>query len=109
MREPTPYRPVSYLEWNAARRGSSLAVWDDGREISFDELLAHVRRMQRALGARGVREGVVVGVQMANVWQYVALELAIPDIGAVMLPLPLGLGAGKDSTAPGDPGSRARR
>ena len=43
MKEPTPYRPVSYLEWNATRRSSSLAVWDDGREITFDELLESVR------------------------------------------------------------------
>jgi long-chain acyl-CoA synthetase len=92
VREPKPYRPVSYLEWNAARRGSSLAVWDDRQEITFEELLAQVRRMQRQLAALGVREGDVVGVQMPNVWQYVALELAIPDLGAVMLPMPMGLG-----------------
>jgi len=92
VKEPEPYRPVSYLEWHAASRGSSLAVWDDRREITFEELLAHVRRMQRLLAARGVREGDVVGVQMANVWQYVALELAIPDMGAVVLPMPMGLG-----------------
>src|SRR5436190_16611590 len=48
--------------------------------------------MQRQLAALGVREGDVVGVQMPNIWQYVALELAIPDMGAVMLPLPMGLG-----------------
>src|SRR5437899_10867460 len=48
--------------------------------------------MQLQLAARGVREGDVVGVQMANIWQYVALELAIPDLGAVMLPMPMGLG-----------------
>jgi len=34
----------------------------------------------------------VVGVQLPNTWQYVALELAIPDLGAVILPLPLNLG-----------------
>jgi len=83
---------VSYLEWNAARRGSSLAVWDDRQEITFEDLLAQVRRMQRQLAALGVREGDVVGVQMPNIWQYVALELAIPDLGAVMLPMPMGLG-----------------
>jgi len=87
-----PHRPMSYLEWNAARRGSGVALWDDGQEITFEELLAHVRRMQRQLAARGVHEGDVVGVQLPNVWQYVALELAIPDLGAVMLPMPLGLG-----------------
>src|SRR6202521_2717859 len=90
--EPTPYRPITYLEWNAGRLGSRVAVWEGGREISFEELLFRVRGIQAKLAARGVREGDVVGVRLPNIWQYVALELAIPDLGAVILPLPLGLG-----------------
>jgi acyl-CoA synthetase (AMP-forming)/AMP-acid ligase II len=86
-----PYDPVSYLEWNARRRPHAIAVWD-GREIDFEELLEHVRRFQRFLGARGVKAGDVVGVRLPNVWQYVALELAIPDLGAVILPIPVSLG-----------------
>jgi long-chain acyl-CoA synthetase len=86
-----PYDPVSYLEWNARRRPHATAVWD-GREIEFEELLEHVRRFQRFLGARGVKAGDVVGVRLPNVWQYVALELAIPDLGAVIFPIPVNLG-----------------
>jgi long-chain acyl-CoA synthetase len=86
-----PYNPVSYLEWNARRRPHATAVWD-GREIEFEELLEHVRRFQRFLGARGVKAGDVVGVRLPNVWQYVALELAIPDLGAVIFPIPMNLG-----------------
>ena len=85
----TPYRPVSYLERQA---GSGIAIWEAGEVITFAELLANVRRMQRLLGARGVRAGDVVGVRMPNIWQYIALELAIPDMGAVILPLPMSLG-----------------
>jgi len=85
------YDPVSYLEWNARRRPHATAVWD-GREIEFEELLAHVRQFQRSLAGRGVRSGDVVGVRLPNVWQYVALELAIPGLGAVILPMPMGLG-----------------
>ncbi len=92
MKDPTPFRPVSYLEWNAARRGGSAAIWEAGANITFEELLLRVRRIQGALAARGVRSGDVVGVRLTNVWQYVALELAIPDMGAVILPLPLGIG-----------------
>ncbi len=92
MKDPTPFRPVSYLEWNAARRGGSAAIWEAGANITFEELLLRVRRIQGALAARGVRSGDVVGVRLPNVWQYVALELAIPDLGAVILPLPLGIG-----------------
>ncbi len=87
-----PYDPVSYLEWNASRRGDSAAIWDRGEEITFDQLLGHVRQFQRRLAAAGVRAGDVVGVQLPNIWQYVALELAIPDLGAVILPMPLSLG-----------------
>ena len=86
-----PYDPVSYLDWNARRRPHATAVWD-GREIDFEELLEHVRRFQRFLGARGVKAGDVVGVRLPNVWQYVALELAIPDLGAVILPITTSLG-----------------
>src|SRR5438105_9875141 len=88
---PEPYRPVSYLESNVRRRPQATAVWD-GRDISFEELLGHVRVFQRVLAARGVRHGDVVGVRLPNVWQYLALELAIPDMGGVILPLPLNLG-----------------
>src|SRR6266508_1152034 len=90
--KPEPYRPVSYLEWNAARRGSSLAVWDDGREITFEELLEAVHRLKAVLAAHDVRKGEVTGVQLPNVWQYVALELAIPALGGVSLPLAVGGG-----------------
>jgi acyl-CoA synthetase (AMP-forming)/AMP-acid ligase II len=88
---PEPYRPVSYLQWNAEREPDAAAVWD-ACDMTFDELLEGVRTLQIVLADRGIKAGDVVGVQMANTWEYVALELAIPDLGAVMLPLPLGLG-----------------
>jgi acyl-CoA synthetase (AMP-forming)/AMP-acid ligase II len=91
MTEPEPYRPVAYLEWNAARRPHATAVWDGG-DISFAELSGRVRVAEAALAGRGVGDGDVVGVHLPNVWQYVALELAVPDLGAVILPLPLTLG-----------------
>jgi len=88
---PEPYRPASYLEWNAEREPGAAAVWD-GRDISFGELLEAVEKSRRHLAARGVKPGDVVGVQLPNTWEFVALELAIPDLGAVILPLPLNLG-----------------
>ncbi len=51
-----------------------------------------MRNFQRSLAGRGVGTGDVVGVRLPNVWQYVALELAIPALGAVILPMPMGLG-----------------
>ena len=83
----TPYRPLSYLD-----ERSGVAIWEAGAEITFPELVREVRKTQRWLAARGVGGGDVVGVQLPNVWRYVALELAIPDMGAVVLPLPPSLG-----------------
>ena len=101
----TRYRPVAYLEANARRRPGATAVWDAGEEITFERLQEEVRRMRCRLAGLGVKAGDVVGVQLPNVWEYVALELAIPDIGAMLLPLPLGLGEhelawGKERTRP---------
>ena len=89
---PTQYDPISYLEANASGRGEAAAVWDACVEIDFSDLLSHVHRFEALLAGRGVRAGDVVAVRLPNVWQYVALELAIPALGAVILPLPLGLG-----------------
>ena len=87
-----PYSPLSYLESNAALRGDCPAIWESGQEIPFARLLEEVRHLRGYLAEQGVKEGDVVGVRLPNVWQYVALELAIPDLGAVILPLPLSLG-----------------
>src|SRR5215470_2113822 len=89
---PEPHRPLSYLEWNAARRPGAPAVWDQC-DISLAELLSRVHDAQRALAGRSVGVRDVCGVQLPNVIEYIALELAIPDLGAVILPLPLSLGA----------------
>jgi acyl-CoA synthetase (AMP-forming)/AMP-acid ligase II len=87
-----PYQPMAYLEANTRRRPDAVAVWDAGAQITFRQLEEEVVRLRRVLASCGVKAGDVVGVQLPNVWEYVALELAIPDIGAVLLPLPLGLG-----------------
>ncbi|HKW07160.1 MAG TPA: class I adenylate-forming enzyme family protein [Candidatus Dormibacteraeota bacterium] len=88
----TPYQPIAYLEWNASRRPDGLAIWDAGEEITFGGLVDRVHRLRNLIVSRGVREGDVVGVRLPNVWQYVALEIAIPSLGAVILPLPQNLG-----------------
>jgi acyl-CoA synthetase (AMP-forming)/AMP-acid ligase II len=92
MAAPVPYQTFSYLDWNASTAGELAAVWDAGEEISFAELRDLVLGAAGALGALGVRQGSVVGLRLPNVWQYVALELAISYLGAVIMPLPLALG-----------------
>jgi long-chain acyl-CoA synthetase len=89
---PVPYNPLSYLRANAANRGDALAVYDDGEELSFDALLRAVLSLAADLRRRGVEPGDVVAVALPNVWRYVALEVAVPTIGATLLPLPISLG-----------------
>src|SRR5215471_11001672 len=44
-----------------------------------------------ALRLEGVREGAVIAVSLPNVWEYVVLELAIPLLAGVVMPVPLNL------------------
>ncbi len=86
---PARFDPISYLEANAARRPGAPAVLDSGRTITFQQLEAHVHAAASRLR---LEPGQVVGVRLPNVWEYVALELAIPLAGGVVMPLPLTLG-----------------
>ena len=88
----TPYQPLGYLEWNASRRPEAIAVLDGAEQIAFAQLRDRVHTLRNLIASMGVRAGDVVGVRLPNVWPYVALEIAIPSLGAIILPLPLNLG-----------------
>lgn len=90
--EPVRFDALSYLRANAAARGGDLAVYDDGETLDFERLLRIVLALMSDLRRRGVEAGDVVAVALPNVWLYVALELAVPAVGAVLLPLPMSLG-----------------
>ena len=90
--DPVPYDPLSYLRANAAVRGDAPALIDEGEELSFDALLRAVLSLAADLRERGVEPGDVVAVALPNVWRYVALEIAVPAVGGVLLPLPVSLG-----------------
>jgi long-chain acyl-CoA synthetase len=90
--KPVPYDALSYLRANATVRGDALAVHDDGEELTFDDLLRAVVSVAADLRERGVEPGDVVAVALPNVWRYVALEIAVPAIGATLLPMPTSLG-----------------
>ncbi|MDQ6918987.1 MAG: acyl--CoA ligase [Candidatus Dormibacteraeota bacterium] len=92
MPEPRPFHPVSYLDANAARRPDAPAVFDAGREVSFAELAGSVHALAERFRSTGLTEGEPVGVRLPNRWEYVALELAVPAAGGVIMPLPLTLG-----------------
>jgi acyl-CoA synthetase (AMP-forming)/AMP-acid ligase II len=89
---PVPCLPTTYLEANAAAAPERPAIIEGDLELTFSGLRERVHAAAAALQERGVGEGDVVAVTLPNVWQYVALELAIPLLGAIVLPLPPSLG-----------------
>jgi long-chain acyl-CoA synthetase len=90
--EPIPFDALSYLEANAHHRRDELAVYDHGEQLSFGRLLIAVHALIGDVAERGIGPGDVVAVALPNIWRYVALEIAIPALGATILPLPMRLG-----------------
>ncbi len=106
MAEPVPFVPVTYLEHHARLAGDRPAVVDGARTLTFAGLADRVHATAAALREAGVAPGEVVAVRLANVWEHVCLELAIPLLGAVVMPLPLNLGARETEWALGRSGAR---
>jgi acyl-CoA synthetase (AMP-forming)/AMP-acid ligase II len=90
--DPRPFDALSYLEAHAARAPEAPAVWEAGAELSFSALRDRVWVLMGQLAGAGIEEGDVVAVALPNVSLYVALEVAVPAVGAVLFPLPLGIG-----------------
>lgn len=89
---PRVFDAHSYLEANAARSPDSVAVWQNGVETSFADLRDLVSRLMPELHHLSIGDGSVVAVALPNVLPYVALEIALPAIGATLFPLPMGIG-----------------
>src|ERR1700716_958931 len=109
---PVPCLPTTYLEANAAAAPERPAIIEGDLELTFSGLRERVHAVAAALQERGVGEGDVVALTLPNVWQYVALELAIPLLGAIVLPLPPSLGQAEGARGrappPPPPGRRVR-
>jgi len=71
-----------------AEHGDSLAVIDPGsRSLTWSEFEAAVGRIAGGLAALGVEAGDVVGFQLPNWWETLAIHAAIGRLGAVSCPL----------------------
>ena len=90
--QPAPYKPLTYLEANAEADPDRAAVIEAEVETSFAGLLARVRGLMSLLRGHRLQRGEVVAVSLPNVCSYVALEIAVPALGAVIMPLPPALG-----------------
>jgi acyl-CoA synthetase (AMP-forming)/AMP-acid ligase II len=93
------FRPLTYLQANAESHPDRAAIFERGQEMSFEQLLVRVWRFMALLQAHGLRAGEVAAVALANVTDYVALEIAVPALGAVIMPLPPALGAHEITSA----------
>ncbi|MCG3754313.1 amino acid adenylation domain-containing protein [Amycolatopsis sp. Poz14] len=83
------------IDAQAARTPDALALADeDGREVSYAQLVAESGRLARRLLAEGVRAGEVVAVAVPRSARLVVALLAVMRIGAAYLPL--------DPELPGD-------
>lgn len=64
-----------------------VAIWCEGREMTYGELSASVNRWSHLLVSQGVRRGDRVGVLLPNSTEFVVLMLVAADLGLVLVPL----------------------
>jgi len=67
------------------QHGSSVAIIDGSRKVTFSDLAENSRRLSLGLARLGVRRGDVVAVWLPNSVQWVELEFAITRLDAIVL------------------------
>jgi non-ribosomal peptide synthetase component E (peptide arylation enzyme) len=77
------------FEEQARQHPDAVAVIDDAGEVTYAELEAKARLVAGRLAGAGVGPGDVVGIQVPNVHQACAIDLAVAALGAVCLPYPM--------------------
>jgi non-ribosomal peptide synthetase component E (peptide arylation enzyme) len=77
------------FEEQARQHPGAVAVIDDAGEVTYAELEAKARLVAGRLAGAGVGPGDVVGIQVPNVHQACAVDLAVAALGAVCLPYPM--------------------
>lgn len=75
------------LHGAAASSPHHIAVRDERREVSFEQLARRAPRAAAGLYARGVRAGERVGVVAKNSVEFVEAYFALFELGAVIVPL----------------------
>jgi long-chain acyl-CoA synthetase len=75
------------LERAARLRGDAVAVVDDGRQVTYEELARRVGALGAALDAMGVAPGARVGVLAANSLAHLECWLGVPAHGRVIVDL----------------------
>ena len=71
------------------RHPDKVAVVDDEKETTYAELAEMADRIAGLLQRWGIRPGEVVAIQMPNVAEACAADLAVATLGAICLPYPV--------------------
>lgn len=72
---------------NPSAIGSVIALIDERRSTTFDELRSRVSRLATCLRRRGIMQADRVAILLSNRIEYVEIYLAITAIGAIAVPL----------------------
>lgn len=75
------------LRATASAHPSTEAIVDGDRRITYSDLVDEVRKVAAALVASGVGPGDTVAIWAPNSADWIVSQLAIADIGAVLVPL----------------------
>jgi acetyl-CoA synthetase len=99
-------------KWMGTPTEGQLAIrWEDEqgtvRRMTYGQLQREVNRVAAGLRAAGLGKGDVIGLYMPMIPEIVVALLAIAKIGAVILPLFSGFGAGALTTRLTDAGAKA--
>lgn len=87
MSEPEARTIPSLLRATASAHPTTEAVVDGDRRLTYEGLLNEVRRAAVALVGWGVAAGDTVAVWAPNSLEWIVAQLAIADVGAVLVPL----------------------
>jgi fatty-acyl-CoA synthase len=89
MLEPleTPLTPLDFLRRAAKLHGARSAVVDGDRRFTYAEFADRCQRWSAALARLGVRQGDRVGTIAPNTHAHLEQYYAVPQLGAVIVPM----------------------
>ncbi|MFQ5703351.1 MAG: benzoate-CoA ligase family protein [Gemmatimonadales bacterium] len=82
---PLYYNAADILERNLAERSDKIALYSDGRSVTFGEISREVNRVGNALKKLDVRMGECVGILAPDSIEWVSCFFGVLKIGAVAL------------------------
>ncbi|MEU9591799.1 AMP-binding protein [Streptomyces sp. NPDC048219] len=96
---PTRHGPGIVIDWLGRARTGGVHVFHRGRTrfVGWPEVLADVTELTRRLSDLGIRAGMRIGIRGHNSYEWLALDLALLNLGAVPVALPVPDFKGRDN------------